>query len=158
MSGDSEPRARAARLAAVQILYEIDMVGADIDDVLTDFLERRAADAADGEARPRATLMTEIARGALADRATLDDVITGFVSSERGLARLDTVLRAVLRCGAFELKHRPAVPARVVVSTYSDIAAAFFDAPQDGVANAVLDRLARSLRAEEFAEDDPNAA
>jgi N utilization substance protein B len=60
------------------------------------------------------------------------------------------VLRAVLRAGAYELKYRRDVPARVVMSEYVDVASAFVDKEETGMANAVLDQLAHQLRADEF--------
>jgi N utilization substance protein B len=59
-------------------------------------------------------------------------------------------LRAVLRAGAFELSSRSDVPARVVVAEYVDVANAFLDKNETGMVNAVLDQLARQLRAAEF--------
>ena len=60
------------------------------------------------------------------------------------------MLRAALRAGCYELEHRRDVPARVVVSEYADVAAAFVERDETGMVNAVLDQLARSLRAAEF--------
>ncbi len=167
-SGNIEPRSYAARIAAVQVLYEIDMVGTPADTVLADFLERRAVakredDAEEGRAEtsgdegdeePRPALLSELVQGAQENLGELDGMIEGLLKSDRGLQRLDVVLRAILRVAAYELLARPQVPARVVISEYCDIAGAFFDDPQEAVANAVLDRLARQLRGEEF----PNAA
>jgi N utilization substance protein B len=67
------------------------------------------------------------------------------------LERIETVLRAAMRAGAYELTHRRDVPARVVVAEYADVAAAFVERDETGMVNAVLDQLARKLRAEEFA-------
>jgi N utilization substance protein B len=66
------------------------------------------------------------------------------------LKRIETVLRASLRAGAYELIHRSDVPARVVVKEYADVAAAFVGRDETGMVNAVLDQLARRLRAGEF--------
>jgi len=64
--------------------------------------------------------------------------------------RIEAVLRASLRAGAYELIHRNDVPARVVVTEYADVAAAFVGRDETGMVNAVLDQLARRLRAGEF--------
>jgi transcription antitermination protein NusB len=66
------------------------------------------------------------------------------------LARIDPVLRALMRAGAAELSMLDGPPAKVVINEYLDIARGFFTGPEPGLANAVLDRLARSLRASEF--------
>jgi N utilization substance protein B len=67
------------------------------------------------------------------------------------LKRIETVLRAVLRAGAYELACRADVPARVVIAEYIDVAAAFVDDEETGMVNAVLDQLAHQLRPGEFA-------
>src|SRR6476661_2293582 len=67
------------------------------------------------------------------------------------LKRIEAILRAVLRAGAYELGHRSDVPARVVVSEYVDVANAFVDKDETGMVNAVLDQIARQFRAGEFA-------
>ena len=67
------------------------------------------------------------------------------------LGRIDAILRAVLRAGAYELGHRGDIPARVVVSEYVDVANAFVDAEETGMVNAVLDQIARQYRADELA-------
>ena len=67
------------------------------------------------------------------------------------LKRIDAILRAVLRAGAYELEHRRDVPARVVVSEYVDVAHAFVERDETGMVNAVLDQIARQFRADEFA-------
>jgi N utilization substance protein B len=66
------------------------------------------------------------------------------------LKRIETILRSVMRAGAYELKHRSDVPARVVVSEYVNVASAFLDREETGMVNAVLDHLARHARAAEF--------
>jgi N utilization substance protein B len=66
------------------------------------------------------------------------------------LKRLDTILRAVLRGGGYELAHRADVPGRVIVSEYADIAAAFVEREEIGMVNAVLEQLGRHFRTTEF--------
>jgi N utilization substance protein B len=66
------------------------------------------------------------------------------------LARIDPVLRALMRAGAAELSMDDGPPAKVVINEYLDIARGFFTGPEPGLANAVMDRLARTLRASEF--------
>jgi len=84
----------------------------------------------------------------VADAATRAAVAR--VAGLRELPRLEAVLRAILRAGAYELLHRQDVPPRVAVSEYTDIAHAFFSGKEPGLANGVLDRLARSLRPGDF--------
>jgi len=84
------------------------------------------------------------------DQAKLDPLIDEALSKGWPLKRIDAILRAVLRAGAYELEHRRDVPARVVVSEYVDVAHAFVDGDETGMVNAVLDQIARMFRADEF--------
>jgi len=86
----------------------------------------------------------------LADQGPLDRAIDKTLAEGWPLARIESVMRAVLRAGAYELKKRKDIPARVVITEYVDVAGAFFARDEAGVVNAVLDRLARAFRAEEF--------
>jgi N utilization substance protein B len=95
-------------------------------------------------------LFADIVRGAADDRERLDSNISAALTPDWPLARLDSVLRAILRAGAYELLHRPDVPPRVSISEYTAIAYAFFTGKEPGLANGLLDRLARLLRAEEL--------
>jgi len=92
----------------------------------------------------------DIVGGVVREQSRLDPWIDDTLSRGWPLKRIETVLRAVLRAGAYELAYRADVPARTVVSEYVDIAGAFVDADETGMVNAVLDQLAHQLRAEEF--------
>jgi N utilization substance protein B len=74
------------------------------------------------------------------------------------LNRVDSILRAILRAGAFEMLKRQDVPARVVITEYVDIAHAFFDGEEPKVVNGILDNLAREQRPQDFAGQGPGAA
>ena len=84
------------------------------------------------------------------EQTTLDPRIDAALTRGWPLKRIETVLRAVLRAGAYELAHRTDVPARVVMKEYVDVASAFVDDDETGMVNAVLDQLAHELRAAEF--------
>jgi transcription antitermination protein NusB len=84
------------------------------------------------------------------DQAKLDPLIDEALSKGWPLKRIDAILRAVMRAGAYELEHRKDVPGRVVVSEYVDVAHAFVEAEETGMVNAVLDQIARQFRAGEF--------
>jgi N utilization substance protein B len=88
--------------------------------------------------------------GVVAEQRKLDPLIDAALARGWPLKRIDTILRAVLRAGAYELDQKHDVPARVVVSEYVDVAHAFVDREETGMVNAVLDQLARQLRAREF--------
>ena len=84
------------------------------------------------------------------DRERLDETISAALSEEWPLARLETMLRLILEAGAYELVHRPDIPPRVTMSEYVAIAYAFFAGKEPGLANGVLDRLARTLRGDDL--------
>jgi len=95
-------------------------------------------------------LFADIVRRTAADQERLDTEISAALTPDWPLARLDSVLRAILRAAAFELVHRADVPPRVIISEYTAIAYAFFTGREPALANGVLDRLARTLRADEL--------
>ncbi len=146
-------RLSAARLAAVQALYQTTLVGNAVDDAIMQFLAHRGEGALDdGERpiRPDPALFVHLARGAHARRGEIDDILRGVLPESWPLERIELLLRCVLRAGIYELLADRRVPARVVISEYVDLADAFFDTPERGLTNALLDRLARRLRGPAF--------
>ena len=93
----------------------------------------------------------DILEGVLADQVAIDRQVDATLAEGWPLARIEAVMRAILRAGDYELRKRADVPARVIVSEYVDIAGAFFEREEAGMINAVLDALARKTRAAEFA-------
>ena len=144
----------AARLAAVQALYQMDLSGATLPEVIAEFETYRLGKEVDGDQyrNADAAFFRDIVAGVVRDQKKLDPAIDRTLAKGWPLTRIDTTLRAILRAGAFELADRPDVPSRVVISEYVDVAKAFFDDDAPAVVNAVLDSLARELRAGEFAE------
>jgi N utilization substance protein B len=147
------PQARtAARLAAVQALYQMDIAGAGINDIFAEFESHWLGNEVEGDKYlpAEAAFFRDIVSGVVRDQKRLDPLIDDALSKGWPLKRIETVLRASLRAGAYELIHRSDVPARVVVTEYADVAAAFVGRDETGMVNAVLDQLARCLRAGEF--------
>jgi N utilization substance protein B len=145
-------RRGAARLAAVQALYQMDIAATTLDDILAEFENHWIGREVEGEQYlpAEAAFFREVVSGVVAEQRKLDPLIDAALAHGWPLKRIETVLRAILRAGAYELDHRRDVPARVVVSEYVDVAHAFVDADETGMVNAVLDQLARQIRAEEF--------
>jgi len=143
-------RRGAARVAAVQALYQIDITGAPVATVLREFSDFRLEGGA-GDAVDRA-LFADVVRGAIDAGADLDAMIAPVLVEGWAMERLDRVLRAILRAGAYELSARRDVPPRVAINEYVNVAHAFFDGRESRIVNGVLDRLAHTLRAEEMAE------
>jgi transcription antitermination protein NusB len=138
-----------ARLAAVQALYQLELnPGRGADAAIGEFIRHRLGHEIDGERYGAAdeALFADIVGGVAADRERLDESVSAALSEEWPLARLETLLRLILEAGAYELVHRPDIPPRVTLSEYIAIAYAFFDGREPGLANGVLNRLARTLR------------
>ena len=152
MSEPGPDRLSAARLAAVQALYQMDIAGDGIEDVVAEFLTHRLADwTEDGQSIDADTdLFAILTRGAGARRDDIDALIVGALAEGWTIERLELLLRAVLRVGTFELMARPETPAKVVIDEYIEVAHAFFGKGPPGFVNGVLDRLAHDLRPGEF--------
>nr|WP_254434755.1 transcription antitermination factor NusB [Magnetospirillum sp. UT-4] len=149
-SNPAAARRSAARLAAVQALYSMEITGVSAEEALAE-MRRRLADEPRGRmAEPDAGLASDLVRGATAETALIDEVVGNALSRDWTVDRVEAVVRAILRCGTCELKARGQTPARVVISEYVDVAHAFYAGPEPGLVNAVLDRIARVLRPEEF--------
>jgi len=142
----------AARLAAVQALYQMDIAGTSLNEILAEFESHWLGGEVEGSQYlpAEAAFFRDIVGGAVREQRKLDPMIDTALSAGWPLKRVEALLRAVLRAGAFELDQRKDIPARVVVSEYVDVANAFVDRDETGMVNAVLDTLARQLRAAEF--------
>ncbi len=142
----------AARLAAVQALYQMDMTGAGLNEILAQFESHWLGREVEGEQYlpAEAAFFRDIVSGVVDVQRDLDPRIDAALEATWPLKRIEAILRSVLRAGAYELERRTDIPARVVVSEYVDVAHAFVDKMETGMVNAVLDRLARNARAEEF--------
>jgi len=151
MTNKSGRQRSAARLAAVQALYDMDITGQTVEQVLDDFLKNGILDQGEAEAEERLVnidprMFAEIVRGAAANCQDLDTMIGEVLSGDWSPERLESVLRAILRAGAFELAHRPDVPMKVAITEYVDVAYAFYSGPEPGLVNAVLDRIGKVVR------------
>jgi N utilization substance protein B len=147
-------RRSAARLAAVQALYQMDIAGTGLNEILAEFQTHWLGREVEGAQYlpAQAAFFRDVVEGVVRDQRKLDPLIDRALSEGWPLKRVEALLRAVLRAGAYELDHRTDVPARTVVSEYVDVAQAFLDRDETGLINAVLDQLARQLRAGEFAQ------
>ena len=146
-------RRSIARLAAVQALYQLELnSGLGPESVIGEFVHHRLGREIDGDVYGEADekLFADIVRGVWNERERLDETLAAALTEEWPLPRLDMILRLILEAGAYEMVHRPDVPPRVTMSEYIAIADAFFGGKEPGLANGVLDRLARTLRAGEL--------
>lgn len=143
----------AARLAAVQALYQMDMTGIGLNEILAQFESHWLGREVEGEQYlpAEAAFFRDIVSGVIGVQRHLDPRIDAALQATWPLKRIEAILRSVMRAGAYELERRSDIPARVIVSEYVDVAHAFVDRTETGMVNAVLDRLARDARADEFA-------
>lgn len=146
-------RRLAARLAAVQALYQIAMTGGPAERVVREFLDERLKEEVDGLSLAEADrrLFTRLVPGAMRVAETSDDMLAGVLPEDWPLDRIETLLVALFRAALYELAEEPETPAKVVITQYVDIAHAFFGGKEPGFVNGLLDRLARDLRPEELA-------
>ena len=157
-SRDNPPilnKRRAARLAAVQALYQLDIGGGETATVVGEFEAHRLDRLLEPLDLPPLAIDRDwfrlLTSGAWDSRATLDPEIGAVLAEGWTLQRCDALLRAFLRAGAFELASRPDVPVKVAINEYVDLGHLFFDGPEPGFINGVLDRLATKLRGRETA-------
>lgn len=147
----------AARVAAVQALFQAEQAQTSPETVIDEFVRHRLGELPggggfeDGRAPDaNAALFALIVRTATRKQDEIDRLLSESLPEEWPLARLDPVLRAIMRAGAAELLMTGGPPARVVINEYLDVSHGFFDGEEPGMANGVLDRLGRQLRPADF--------
>ncbi|MFN3482367.1 transcription antitermination factor NusB [Rhabdaerophilum calidifontis] len=143
----------AARLAAVQALYQMELAAKGLNEVFAEFESFWMGREIEGDQYKPAEsrLFRRIVEGVVADQIAIDRRIDALLADGWPLKRIEAIMRAILRAGAFELLHAPDVPVKVAISEYVDLASAFVDRDEVGMINAVLDRLAKAARGEELA-------
>lgn len=138
----------AARLAAVQALYQMEMEATPLAKLLHEFHQHRLGatieDATYADAEQ--DFFDDVVSGTDARRHEIDRLITDRLAEGWSLNRLDRPMRAILRAGTYELIARPDVPAASVISEYIDVAHAFFDKRETGFVNGLLDAIAKTAR------------
>ncbi|MDE1159097.1 MAG: transcription antitermination factor NusB [Neorhizobium sp.] len=138
----------AARLAAVQALYQMDVGGTGVLEVVAEYEAHRLGQELDGDTYLKAdpSWFRSIVAGVVRDQTKIDPVIRSSLQEDWPLSRLDSTLRAILRAGTFEIIERKDVPIPVIVTEYVEIARAFFEEDEPRIVNAVLDRIAKQVR------------
>ena len=147
MKARSKARA-AARLAAVQALYQHEMEGTPEAKLLDEFHQHRLGAEIDDDqyAQAETAFFDDVVKGVLARREEIDALITGKLAQGWTLARLDKTMTQILRAGAYELIARKDVPTGAAISEYVDVAHAFFDEREAKFVNGVLDGIAKDAR------------
>lgn len=143
----------AARLAAVQALYQLEMEGTPLAQLLHEFHQHRLGATIEDDTYEEAErdFFDDIVSGADARREEIDALIAERLAEGWSLERLDRPMRAILRAGAYELLFRKDVPPRATISEYVDVAHSFYEGDEPGLVNAVLDAIGREARGDELA-------
>ena len=138
----------AARLAAVQALYQHEMEGTAIAPLLHEFHQHRlGATIEDVEyADAEVDFFDDLVRGATTRAAEIDAMVAAKLAKGWSLDRLDKPMKAILRCGTYELLARADVPVGAVITEYVDVAHAFYERREAGFVNGLLDAIAKEVR------------
>lgn len=158
--GSAKARRKAARLAAVQALYQIDLSGTGVETVVGEFVKHRLGEEIDGAkfVAGDPQLFSDIVRGAVHRREEVDGILAKALEPRFQIDRLELLLRAILRAGTYEMFVHNDVHPRILISEYVDVAHAFFAAREPGMVNGVLDHVARALRPDELAQPDTTSS
>jgi N utilization substance protein B len=143
--GSKKARASAARLAAVQALYQMEGNGQGASSVIKEYIDFRLGEPVDGEemVSPDAELFSKLVSGVEERRADLSGMVSGASGREK-LA--EPLLNCILLCGAYELMARHDVDAPIIISDYLHVTEAFYDQGEKKLVNAVLDKIADNVR------------
>ena len=144
----------AARLGAVQALYQLDIGGADLGETLAQFSSRVQGDDFDNGDVGGADFkhLREVVEGTVREQKLLDPAIDMVLDKDWPLHRLDATVRAIMRAAAFEIFFKDNVPGKVAINEYVNVATAFFeDGDEPRFINGALNTLARNRRPDEFA-------
>lgn len=146
-------RRQAARLAAVQALYQWQEGQHAAAEIIDQFIRVRRTETGEGGMRRDADqpLFKNVVEGTVAHKEELEQTVTASLAEDWTWERVDRLVRAILMAGAYELIHRKDVPTRVAINEYVEIAHAFYDQGEQQFVNSVLDRIARQARGAEFA-------
>jgi transcription antitermination protein NusB len=150
---EGAPARSAARLAAVQALYQMETSGQGVEATIREFIAFRLGGDIEGERlhKADAAFFADILRGAVETQRQLDPYLERQLAKGWKLSRIDSTARAILRAGLYELIRRPDVPCKVVINEYIDIANSFFSDDEPKFINGVLDAAARAARSDELA-------
>lgn len=155
MSDEYETR-HAARLAAVQALYQMEIAGIDADSVTEEFsLHRFGREPEIVPSEADEAFFADLVHGVPARQGEIDEAIAANLAENWRFSRVDSLLRALLRAGVYELIGRSDVPAKVIIDEYVGLTHAFYNDNEAPFVNAMMDKIARLKRASEFGLPPP---
>jgi transcription antitermination protein NusB len=137
-----------ARVAAVQALYAMEVTGKGVLEVIPEFEAFWLGQEVDEvpELPAESKFFQVLIHGVVEHQHFIDSTVDKALAKGWPLKRIEAVLRAIMRCGTFELKYRPDIPTKVVITEYVDVTHAFFSTDESGLINAVLDAIGKEVR------------
>ena len=147
-------RRSAARLAAVQALYQLELAGGVAEAVVGEFNRYRFGGELDGQQLVEAdpALFGELVLGVTQRRAEIDEKLKSVLQGDWDFSSLELLMQEILRAGAFEILMRPDIDPPLSISEYVDLTKAFFEKREPALVNGILDRLAREARSGEMGD------
>lgn len=142
---DVEAR-RAARLGAVQATYQMDLGGTPSEEVIDEFVDHRLGQEIEGDQYNEADVehFTRLIRGVVTSQLEIDRAIEDSLAEGWTMTRIDSTLRAILRCAVYELKNMKEIAAAIVIDEYIDLTKAFFEGSEPKFVNGLLDAIAKA--------------
>ncbi len=151
MANDHPKLRRAARLGAVQALYQMDISGEGVNSVVEQFVAHRFGPTDNDEtSQADEVFFEDLVKGVVREQARIDSEIAAHLNEKWSLNRIDKTLRALMRSAGYEIIFRPDIPALVIIDEYVALAGEFFDGKEPGFVNGALDKLAKKIRSAEF--------
>ncbi len=141
----AKARRTAARLAAVQTLYQLELGDGSAESAVFDMMQLRQDDLPEQLVEPDAAKLKTITEGVQTRLADVDALITGALEGGRGIERSEALLRAIYRAGTFELLTDAETEVGIIINDYVNVAHAFFSEGEHSKVNAVLDSVAKAL-------------
>lgn len=142
----------AARLAAVQALYQMDLSGKGLMEAVAEFETFWLGREVEGISFKPAeeAFFRDIMSGVVREQVGIDRAVDDVLKEGWPLTRIDTVLRAILRAAVYEMSFRKDIPPKVIISEYIEVAHAFYSGEEPRMVNGVLDKIGRRVRADEL--------
>ncbi len=146
-AGSAKARKTAARLAAVQVLYQMRLNNQDADSAVREYIDHRSGFNIDGDVLVPADqeLLIDIIKGLQKRWEDVDAMVSAALAAGKK-TEVETLLECILRAGAYELLAHGKVDTGVIIHDYLNVAAGFYDGAEPKLVNAVLDRIAKTVR------------
>lgn len=149
VKGSAKAKRSAARLAAVQSMYQMQQTGIDSEAATRDYVAHRMGIEEDGNLFIAADtdLLEKILSGVQQRHGDIEPILNASLNENNPLDRQEMLIKCVLCCGVFELIEHGDIDAGIIINDYVDVAKSFYDGKEPGFINAILDKTAKTIRA-----------